>query len=184
MIRFIKCIFAIILICMLTSCAVSTDPRQGGFIGGLSGISSGAYENRVQQRNADLASKKNLNSNLQQESQGLKNEVQSQKQILASDQQQLAKMERNLASLESDIKRFSASSAKQNAELAAIRSKSKDLQKQVQSQKSAALVLLNQADKCADDNAPCKSMELETTRLSAEYKQLMRYYQALSEASN
>jgi len=39
---------------LLQGCATSPDPAEGGFISGVSGLSSGAYKQRVQDRSAEL----------------------------------------------------------------------------------------------------------------------------------
>lgn len=183
MTKLIRCFLAIFLTCMLTSCAVTSDPRQGGFISGLYGISSGSYENRIQQQQADLDHKKDINKKLQEESQVLNKEALSQEQRMGLEKQKLAKMEENIAKLESDIKQYGTISKKKKVELAALRENLQGLRKQVKAQESA-YADLNLTGNCVQDNAPCLVLEAEIARLAEEYKQLAKHYQALSKASN
>ncbi|MDO8607615.1 MAG: hypothetical protein Q7R40_13845 [Phaeospirillum sp.] len=87
---------AIIAPLVLTACAVSDDPRAGGIIGGISGISSGAYDRRVQDRQ-DAA------TSLQAENDALEHrvkEVQARREAASKERESTA---RQLAALQGDL---------------------------------------------------------------------------------
>lgn len=57
--------FAVIpCLLLVAACETSTDPADGGFLSGVSGISSGAYDDRVQTAEADVAAAQTRNDAL------------------------------------------------------------------------------------------------------------------------
>jgi chromosome segregation ATPase len=80
----------------LAACVVSDDPRQGGIIGGIGGLSSGAYDKRIQDR-------QNASTALKAENEALENrlkEVQARQDAAAKER---AAAESQLATLKQDI---------------------------------------------------------------------------------
>lgn len=87
---------AILAPLVLAACAVSDDPHAGGFIGGVSGLSSGSYDRRVQER-------QDATSALQAENEALERrakEVQARREAVSKDRE--TAMSR-LASLQGDL---------------------------------------------------------------------------------
>jgi len=53
---------------LATGCqTVSSDPREGGLLGGMSGLQSGVYEQRVQDREARLAEMRTMQQELERD---------------------------------------------------------------------------------------------------------------------
>lgn len=50
---------------LLSGCVTSTDPSQGGFINGVSGLSSGTYDQRIQTKQNELSSIEQANARLE-----------------------------------------------------------------------------------------------------------------------
>jgi len=57
--------FSVIVLLGIAACSQSTDPHEGGLFGGISGLSSGAYDQRIQQRQAELANAQAQQAELQ-----------------------------------------------------------------------------------------------------------------------
>jgi len=125
---------------ILTACTVSSDPRQGGLVGGLHGLSTGAYDARIQQRQEELTRQQSANQGLKEQSEALEREAQEQQIELAAEQKRMIKMEENLSSLEENVKRLKAKSGKQKAEIATLKRKIGDQRRQL---KSLELLLAN-----------------------------------------
>ena len=74
------------LICsafLLTGCVTSEDPSEGGFFNGVSGITSGTYDQRVEEREADVADATARNEALAAEQARLSAQIQSAEGELA-----------------------------------------------------------------------------------------------------
>lgn len=79
-----------------TSC-VTNNPREGGFIGGIVGLSSGAYDERINKRTESL----NRLQNIQQELQVNNANLKQQKQVESS---KVRRLNSQVISIENDIK--------------------------------------------------------------------------------
>jgi chromosome segregation ATPase len=87
---------AILAPLVLAACVTSDDPRAGGFIGGISGLSSGAYDRRVQDR-------QDATSALQAENEALERrakEVQGRRVAATQDREAAARL---LTTLQGDL---------------------------------------------------------------------------------
>ena len=91
-------------------------------------------------------------------------------------------MEGDLASLESDVNRLNARSDKQKAELTKLKERIKEQRKRVKRQQAA----LNELSRNGGSSDPdrYRVLEQERNRLADEYKKLLEYSQALSNAAN
>lgn len=86
---------------------VSSDPRQGGLAGGLCGLSSGAYQRRLDARQRELNSLDAINRRLesragngQREAAGLAARIVQQKRQLAAAEAELAQLRVEVAALQ------------------------------------------------------------------------------------
>jgi chromosome segregation ATPase len=177
-----KLVILMILTAIISGCATSSDPRKGGFIGGLMGINSGAYDSRIQQRKNDLSQQENINQDLKDRSKSLEDEANASETELASEQQLLDDMEDDLASLESDVSKLTAQSDKQKADIADLKRKIEKQRRQLQSQQ-AAIKALDRSGGRASNPDRYRILQKERNRLADEYKKLMVYFQALNDAA-
>ncbi len=175
-------VITLLLSITLTACAVSNDPRKGGLFGGLHGLSTGAYDSRIHQRQEELSGQQRLNQDLNEQSQTLQSTAQDRDLALASEQEHMAKMEADLSSLESDIKQLNAKSDKQKSEIAILNRKIEDHRLRLKSQQYA-LAELDRAGGSAADPGRYQMLKRERDRLAEEYRRLVKYLQALSDAS-
>lgn len=167
----------------LTGCAATSDPRQGGLFGGLYGLSTGAYENRINQRQEELSRQQEVNRDLREQSKVLGSEADSRDCVLATEQQRVAKVQSDLAQLESKIDGLNAKSAQQNKEVAALKLRIINLRQRLESQQSAIGKLDREG---GSETAPerYRLLKQERDRLAEEYRNLLEYYKALSEAAS
>ncbi len=76
----------------LAGCEVSENPADGGFVSGVSGLSQGTYQERIDTRNAAIAEETERQRQLQAELGQLESEYASlQRQILSQRSQAAAK---------------------------------------------------------------------------------------------
>ena len=79
------------------ACQTSDDPRQGGLISGIAGLSSGGYEKRLEKKRADLEA-----AELQRAA--LEDEAEKARREQAAATAERLQSEERLASLDGDIK--------------------------------------------------------------------------------
>jgi hypothetical protein len=84
----------------LCGCATTDDPSQGGLIGGLYGISSGKYEQRVEAREQELARLRAADREMQADNDELALERQDKRREVAAERSQVAEMERRTSAME------------------------------------------------------------------------------------
>lgn len=89
-------IVALFGVLVFTACAGSEDPRQGGFMSGVSNLASGTYERRVREREQNLQEIQQQNAALQERLSRLRGDEQS----LSADR---TRLERRVASIDQKI---------------------------------------------------------------------------------
>ncbi len=178
-----KLMISIVLTAVLTACAVSNDPRQGGLFGGLHGLSSGAYDARVRDRQDELNRQQTYNQELKEQSETLESEVQLRDYQLTLEQQRVARLERDLSILESDVNQLKAKSDKQKTEIAALQRKIKDQKQKLKTQQSA-LTELDRAGGSAADPERYRVLVQERDNLTVEYKNLLEYSKNVSNTTD
>lgn len=167
---------------ILTGCATTTDPRQGGFFGGLYGMSSGAYDKRIQTRQNELNHQKDLNEGLNEEAQALEYEFKVSKKTLAKELQRVKKMGKDLSRMESEINIMNAKSEKKKNELVTLRRDIKNQRKKLVNLQSNLEALNNNGGDIENDRY--QALKRERDRLAEEHKRLLDYSNALSQAAD
>lgn len=100
---------------------VSTDPRQGGFAGGLCGLSSGAYQRRLDARQRELNSLDAINRRLEARAASGQREAAGLAARIAQQKRQLAAAEADLAQLRVEVTALEQLGTYRRAELEAAR---------------------------------------------------------------
>lgn len=83
--------------CLISSCQTVEDPRQGGFLSGISALVSGKYQERVEQKQAALDREQAIKQDLDRQLNELSRQV-------VQLEGELNKAEQRLAALDQDIK--------------------------------------------------------------------------------
>lgn len=174
-------IIAFVLLAVLTGCATSKNPRQGGFFGGLYGIYSGAYDDRIQKRQDELNSQEGINQGLKEQTKNLENEASVRDLELAKEKQDVAKMEKGISRLESEINALSTKSDKQKNEIARLKLRIENQRQRLKILQSD-ITKLDSAGGSGADPARYQILQKERDRLALEYRRLLEYTQALSKA--
>jgi len=174
----VKLMCCVFLFAIVSGCATTSDPRQGGFFGGLAGLSSGAYEERLKQRENDLAQQQSTHQDLTQESIKLKSNTQKLESELAS----LTEMDKNLSNLQTEIDQLEAKSDKQKDDIATLKKNIEKVRKKIKSQQGA-LVELDHVGGSATNPERDRILKKERDRLADEYNKLINYSKALHDAA-
>lgn len=93
------------LILLLAACSVSEDPADGGFLSGVSGLSSGTYDQRIDEKTAAVATEQQRQAQLTAELSGLEAEYAAlQRDIITQRSQAAAAGKPIPASLDADVR--------------------------------------------------------------------------------
>lgn len=154
----------------LAACeSASTDPHEGGILGGMKGLSSGEYERRVEEKEDRLASVEALNRDLEDENADLNAEGAAQDKRLKAAKRKVRNLEKELAQLETQVKTKSA------ATTAASEQRVEILEKLTDTRRDLAALEKNQAG----GGMTVAEYEAEYKRLDAMAKELEGLYEAL-----
>ncbi|MCW8906137.1 MAG: hypothetical protein OQL28_02725 [Sedimenticola sp.] len=85
---------------LVAGCVTTDDPREGGFLGGVHGLTSGAYERRTQEREANLEKMREMQNELNNESKQLARQKQQRQQVLQEEKGKLAVLSSDVDALE------------------------------------------------------------------------------------
>ncbi|WP_321528294.1 hypothetical protein [Sedimenticola selenatireducens] len=88
---------------LLTGCVTTDDPREGGFFGGVHGISSGSYERRAQEREENLAKVRAMQKELEAETESLDAQKHQRQLVLEQEQSKLATLNSDVKALEARL---------------------------------------------------------------------------------
>ena len=91
-IRIYYCVLGVLL---LAGCQTTDDPREGGFIGGVGGLSSGAYEQRIREREQSLDRLQGIQVELDAQRAELEYSQQESLSAYRAEQQRIAEMSKN-----------------------------------------------------------------------------------------
>ena len=181
----LRLMITLILSTSLIACTFSSDPREGGFLGGLHGICTGAYDNRVQKQQTELAHQREKNQDLKEKSRILEGEAKARELALASEQEHVKEMEKNISRLESDINEMHAISNKQKDEIATLQDMIKNHILQLKFLQAELKKLEDDNDNgIAIDDKRYQAIKKERDRLTKEYGTFLKNYHNLSDAKN
>ena len=92
-----------LLVSLLIGCVTTDNPREGGFLGGVSGVLSGDYENRVSMRRAKADTAKQRQQSLLDENNNLLNSRDDAASQLKVVESQIADTYRNIYKIRKQI---------------------------------------------------------------------------------
>jgi chromosome segregation ATPase len=114
-----------------TGCAISDDPREGGFISGAVNLSTGRYEERVQDKEEQYQQEISDQERLMQQAQELQQERARVKGELDSATRELAMLEASLRRQEEQLRRERRLTAEEESRLREAESKMSGLRVRV-----------------------------------------------------
>lgn len=174
--------YALAIVLCVSGCAVSTNPREGGLIGGLYGMNSGAYDARLQQRDNELARQQEANRDLQRQSSALAQQYQVKDRQLAVEHRRVARLDRDLSQMKTQVDGLRTKTRKQKREASNLRQSIVELRSKLQSQQTE-ISKLDREGGVAANPEQYRVLEKERDRLAEEYRRLVAYSRALSEAT-
>lgn len=157
-----------VLALSLTACKTTDDPREGGFIGGVQGLSSGAYERRIEEREERLERLRQLSEELDAQRMALEHQHQQSLSDFEREQARLATLSRDTEELERKL--LSSRETEQAQQL-----QHRELLQRVQQ-------LKQEIDRTVDiDHAKADSLGAERDALEKEYRLLLDIYREISQ---
>lgn len=160
---------------LLGGCASGDqDPRTGGLLGGISGLSSGSYENRVKEREARLQQLRATQSQLDAEKGQLEQQQSAAYAKVAKDQSEVDVMQSDIARLEKSASKLSAQQGADQQRVAELQQRIAALNGQMGKQASALDALEGSGLGDADVDLRRKQLEKQRDDLAREYELLMK----------
>ena len=164
-------LFALAIFC--SACASSTDPREGGFFGGVQGLQSGAYEERVQSRADSLNRLRDLQQELDAKQAKLDNQKKTLEETIDLERQSLAALEQEVAGLEQDLSTYQADDAQKKQQIQELQTRLTELKSQMQTQTSALDALEGSGAGDTDQDLRRRQLEEQRRALQEEFELLM-----------
>lgn len=167
---------------MLGGCAGGDqDPRSGGLFGGISGLSSGSYDNRLKDREARLEQLRATQRQLDAEQGQLKEQKSAAYAKVAKDQAQVNAMQSEIKQLEKKSKALAARQGKDQQRVAALDKRVKALKSKMGKQSSNLDALEGSGLGDADVDLRRKQLETQRDALAHEYDLLMKMQMELAQ---
>ena len=164
--------FPLLLIMLAGGCAgtTSTDPKKGGLIGGIRGISSGEYEERIKQREERLQKLREMQTDLDTEQAALEAEKDDKSRKVAEQRRELGELLKKTESLAMDSAKFQAKLDQQETIRKDLNRKLSQLQEKI-----------NNLSSESHTGIEVEQLEAERTSLEKEYRLLLDLYRELSQ---
>ena len=161
-----------LLLLLAAGCAgtVSSDPNEGGLLGGIHGLSSGKYEERVKEREQGLQHLQEIQRNLDDERSTFETEKGEKAAGIEAKQ-------RNLDLLLSKTNQLAGETAKLESALAGEKEQQQELQKKLPLLQAKIRAF---AEKDTQ-GLTVKQLEEERAALEKEYRLLLELYRQLSQ---
>lgn len=122
---------------LLGGCASSPDPREGGFFGGIHGLSSGKYEQRVKEREQRLERMRALQEEMRAEGGELELQKAELEQALRNEQQALTDLDLDIRAMEDELAALSVNDTRQTNQIEEIRRRLQTLKSESKAYKIA-----------------------------------------------
>lgn len=150
-----------LMIALIPGCAgVSDNPAEGGLFGGIHGISSGAYENRIQNRESNLKQLENENSSYRSMVTELEDSKQNESSRIEKLNKDIQTLDTTIVQLEKNIEHLKITDRK-------LIEEKKYLNKQLNELKNE-LTLVNDNNHLSRDETDRQLSELNERRLRLE----------------
>ena len=165
-------LFSVLLIMMAGGCAgtTSTDPKEGGLIGGIRGISSGEYEERIKQREERLQRLGEMQKDLDTEQAALEAEKEAKARKVAEQRRELVELLEKTEALTIDVEKFQAKLGQQAT-------MQKDLNRELSQLQEKICNLSAESHKGIE----VEQLEKERASLEKEYRLLLDLYRELGQ---
>lgn len=159
-------------IIFLSACATSTDPHEGGFLGGVQGLSSGEYDRRHDERQARLERMKQQQSQLDNESRSLTQDKSSLEKKLQAEKRNIRKLHNDSKSLDKQIAQLNSDNEIEKNKVDELKQRSSRLKRNINDTS-------NSLDALEGDDSGGSSVDKQREHLEAQRRELQNEYQLL-----
>ena len=166
-------VFLSVLSLLASGCASSSDPREGGFLGGVQGLQSGTYEERIRTREESLNRLRALQQDLDAEQAELEGQKADLEEELALERQSLAALDREVSRLEQSVDTFQANDVQQKRQVQELQARLDELKSKMQVQTSALDALEGSGTGGTDQDLRRRQLEEQRRALQEEFELLM-----------
>ncbi len=164
----------LLFLCALTACATtSTDPREGGLAGGISGLSSGAYDERVREREDRLAELRATQAALDAESRELEAAQAERQRLVDAERAELARLNADIETLHNTVEGLSAQLGETDARVVDIQQRLAQLQRDMADQQSSLDALEGTGIGDTDEDLRRRQLIQQRDALRREFDLLM-----------
>lgn len=165
---------------LLGGCAnAPTDPREGGLFGGIAGLQSGAYEERVRTREEGLERLRAVQQALETEGTELDTRQQTLAQQVAAERTRLTRMDREVADLSDTVDGLEARHGSADQRVQELQTRLTALQGNMQRQQSS----LDALEGVGPGGGSDPGTELRRQQLEEQRRALQREYELLLDFS-
>lgn len=165
----------IVGVALLSGCAnVSTDPREGGFFGGVSGLNSGTYEARVRERDERLAQVRETQRSLEDETSALEAQKSATASKVEADRVRVQKLNADVAALDKRVSTLSAQEGADKKRVKELQTRLDTLKRDMSKQSSALDALEGGGLGDAETDLRRQQLEKQRDGLRREYELLMK----------
>lgn len=154
----------------LGACATTDDPRQGGLAGGMHGLSSGAYDRRLEERQDSLQRLDEIQRELDRDQAQLNSQRDSK-------QARLDELNASLGQLDQETALLSKRLREQSGQLGSQKAKAAQLEKDLNRLRTDIALVEGQANA----GKPVAELEAERDSLEDEYRTLLDLYLELGQ---
>lgn len=165
---------------LATAGCTTNDPKQGGFFGGVGGMASGNYDDRVSQREASLARLKAAESDLATQRGSLEAQESAKQAQIASLRSSVDRLDRETEALKRQVSSLSARDTASSARLQDLRDRLSTLDRRISGVKYSADALEGADGTSADVISRRQALEAERQQLEREYKALLELSRQLA----
>ena len=163
---------------LIAGCA-SDNPREGGFLGGVAGLSSGKYDERIRTRQDSLTEIKDARTELESELAGLESQKVASQRRLQANRAQLARLSTESKALSVNVAGLKAEDARRQGQIADLKRRTSEFQGKVQQADRAAGADALEDGGTATPNVRQQQLENQRRQLEEEYRLLTDMYRKL-----
>jgi chromosome segregation ATPase len=166
---------------LLGGCAGQHDPRTGGFFGGVAGLGSGGYKDRVAEREARLEELRATQRELDAEKGQLETQKSAVQALVDKDQARVKAMQAEIAALDKKTKSLAAQDGADAQRVADLQKRVADLKGKMNRQASSLDDLEGSGLGDADMDLRRRQLEKQRDALRKEYDLLMKMQMELAQ---
>jgi chromosome segregation ATPase len=151
----------------------TTNPKEGGFFGGVGGMASGAYDQRIEERQASLNRLRAAEAELSGERQSLEAQERARQAEIARLRAGVSQLDRETQSLKREVAGLQARDSTSAARLSELRERLSALDRRLDGVKRGTDALEGADGTSADVISRRQALEAERQQLEREYKALL-----------